>query len=51
MKKVCILVMAVFLFSGAAFSHDGGGKKKTAKKSCCKKGGCCKKDKSKTAGI
>ena len=51
MKKICVLAIAAFLFSGVAFAHDGGGKKKTAKKSCCKKGGCCKKDKSKTAGI
>ncbi len=41
--------MAAFLFTGAAFAHEGGGKKKTTKKACCKKGGTCKKDKSKTA--
>ncbi|MEP6926244.1 MAG: hypothetical protein ABI834_01345 [Ginsengibacter sp.] len=49
MKKICMLAMAAFLFTGAAFAHEGGGKKKTTKKACCKKGGTCKKDKSKTA--
>jgi hypothetical protein len=32
MKRVFIIAIAAFLFSGAAFAHDGGGKKKTTKK-------------------
>jgi len=51
MKKVWMLAIAAFLFTGATFAHDGGGKKKTTKKSCCKKGGSCKKYKNKTAGL
>jgi hypothetical protein len=49
MKKIFMLATAAFLFTGAAFAHDGGkGKKGT--KSCCKKGGgCCKDKKSSTA--
>ena len=50
MKKICMLTMAAFLVTGAAFAYDGG-KKKSTKKSCCKKGGCGKNEKSKTAGI
>ncbi len=46
-----MIATAAFLFTGAAFAHDGGGKKKAAKKSCCKKGGSCHKDKSKTADM
>jgi hypothetical protein len=51
MKKVWMLAITAFLFTGTAFAHDGGGKKKTTKKSCCKKGGSCKKNKDKTAGL
>ena len=51
MKKLLTLATAAFLFTGAAFAHEG---KKCAKgKECCKKEtakkDCCKKMKSSTS--
>ncbi len=37
MKKILMLAITAFLFTGVAFAHGGGDKKKCAKgKECCK---------------
>jgi hypothetical protein len=57
MKKLFMLATAAFLFTGAAFAHDGKDCKEkscckkdaTAKKECCKKGEKAKVKETKTA--
>ncbi len=44
-----MLATAAFLFTGAAFAHDGGKGKKSTKHSCKKGGSCCKDKKESTA--
>ncbi len=57
MKKLFMLATAAFLFTGAAFAHDGKEcekgkgcckKEGTAKKECCKKGEKAKDKEAKT---